>query len=66
MYTELCISKLNSKERRKFSLELLAEALEDIDQEEIESEKTIMAPSIKRIIRNHLHNYIQKEVKKQT
>lgn len=35
MHTELCISKVNSRERRKFSLDLLAEALEDIDQEEI-------------------------------
>lgn len=35
MHTEPCICKVNSKERRKFSLDLLAEALEDINQEEI-------------------------------
>lgn len=40
--TELCISKLNSKERCKFSLERLAEALDEIDKDEDDTGKMIM------------------------
>lgn len=46
--TELYISKLNSKKRRKFSLEMLANVMNEKYQEKKDSGKTLMAPSIKR------------------
>lgn len=46
--TELCISKLNSKKRRKFSLEMLADVMNEKYQGKKDSGKTLMAPSIKR------------------
>lgn len=61
---ELGISKLNSKKRRKFSLEILAEALKSIDNEE--EYNTTMASSIKNTIWCYLKNNFEKEVKKRT
>ncbi|KAK8893779.1 hypothetical protein M9Y10_022208 [Tritrichomonas musculus] len=60
--TELGFSKLNKKDRRKFSLEVLAEALDDIDNDEDDDNNT--SPTIKNTIRKYIRRIVDKEVQK--
>ena len=60
-HTELVFSKLNSKERRKFSLEILAEALDNIDEDD-DNDKCF--PTIKDTIRRYIRRIVDKEVQK--